>query len=125
MARSTMRSKTQTRKSSKAQRRQKANPWMVATIVLVIVISVMGVIIVQGLYRKGTSQQAITSLEQVQRIKPAKAKALLDRGEAELYDTRSFEAYREKHATGAISFPEARQETFVATLPYDKALVFY
>jgi len=98
---------------------------MVATIALVIVISVVGVIVVQGLCCESTLQQAITSPEQVQRIKPAEAKALLDRGEAVLYDTRSFEAYREKHATGAISFPEARQETLVDALPTDTVLIFY
>ena len=98
---------------------------MVATIVLVIVISVVGVIVVQGLCCKGTPQQAIAFPEQVQRIKPAEAKALLDRGEAVLYDTRSFEAYREKHATGAISLPEAEQKTLVATVPTDKVLIFY
>ena len=98
---------------------------MVATIVLVILILAAGVIVAQGLCWKGTFEQAITSPEQVQRIKPAEAKALLDRGEAVLYDTRSFEVYGEKHAVGALSFPEAERETLVDVLPADKALVFY
>lgn len=41
---------------------------MVATIVLMIVISVMGVIVVQGLCSKGPFQQAITSLGAAQLI---------------------------------------------------------
>ena len=117
MARSRMR--------SKVQGRRKANPWMLATIVLVIVILAVGVVVVQGLCCKDTFQQAITSPEQVQRITPADAKALLDKGMAVLYDTRSDEAYQAKHAVGALSFPEAEQETLVDVLPADRALIFY
>jgi hypothetical protein len=63
--------------------------------------------------------------EQVQRISVADAKALVDRGEAVLYDTRLPESFMEKHAAGAVSFPEASLDMLAPTLPSDKALVFY
>ncbi len=63
--------------------------------------------------------------EQVQRISVADAKALLDRGEAVLYDTRSPESFLEKHAAGALSFPEGSLGALLPTLSSDKALVFY
>jgi hypothetical protein len=69
--------------------------------------------------------QTTASPDPVQRITVADAVALVDRGEGVLYDVRSSTAYQDKHAVGAISFPEAELETLVSTLPADKALLFY
>lgn len=61
----------------------------------------------------------------VQRITPAEAKALLNDGAAILYDTRSARSYRTQHAAGAISLPEADVAARFSELPTDKALIFY
>jgi rhodanese-related sulfurtransferase len=63
--------------------------------------------------------------EDVQRIKPSEAKALLDDDEAVLYDVRSTEAYETKHAVGAISLPEPKVSGRLDELPDDKTLIFY
>jgi hypothetical protein len=63
--------------------------------------------------------------EQVQRISVAQAKALVDSGQAALYDTRPPDAFLEKHAAGANSFPEDSLEALLPTLPPDKTLIFY
>ena len=62
---------------------------------------------------------------QVTRVTADETRALLQSGEAFLYDVRSLSAYQDKHAAGAISFPEADIETNLATLPVDKKLIFY
>ncbi len=67
----------------------------------------------------------IRSAEDVQRIIPAEARSLLDRGQAILYDTRSAESYRTQHVAGAISFPEADVAARINELADDKALIFY
>ena len=72
-----------------------------------------------------TSEIAITTAQDVQRITPAEAKALLDNGSAVLYDTRSAKSFRSKHAAGAISFPEAEITARFNELPADKVLIFY
>ena len=73
----------------------------------------------------GAGALTITSPGQAQRISGDDAKALLDRGEAVLYDVRVSPAYEAKHVAGAISFPEAELDTLVNTLPADKTLIFY
>ena len=70
-------------------------------------------------------QEAISSPKEVQRIGAMDAKALLDKGEAMLYDVRVPEAYQAKHVVGAISFPEAEVEARFGTLPADKILILY
>jgi hypothetical protein len=72
-----------------------------------------------------SAAQTSASSDPVQRITVADAVALLDRGEGVLYDTRTTAAYKDKHAVGAVSFPEAELETLLDTLPADKALLFY
>lgn len=68
----------------------------------------------------------VTSPDEVQRISPREAKALLDSGEATLYDTRSADAYRSQHAAGAISLPEEDLASRFDELPDDgRALIFY
>jgi len=61
----------------------------------------------------------------VQRITPVEARALLDNRLAVLYDARSAGEYRTQHAAGAISFPEADITARHSKLPADKALIFY
>lgn len=67
----------------------------------------------------------VRSSADVQRITPAEAKALLDAGQAVLYDARSAESYASQHAAGAISFPEEDVEARFGELPTDKTLIFY
>jgi hypothetical protein len=67
----------------------------------------------------------IRSADDVQRITPADAKALLDAGTAVLYDTRTLNGYRGQHAAGAQSFPRGVEEARFAELPADKTLIFY
>ncbi len=63
--------------------------------------------------------------QDVQRITPADAKALLDAGEAILYDVRSANEYATLHASGAISFPDSQAAARLGELQADKSLVFY
>ena len=71
----------------------------------------------------GTS--GVSGPQDVQRISPQEAKALLDSGEAVLYDTRSVDAYQTQRAQGAVSFPEATT-AHLDELPDDgTALIFY
>ena len=68
----------------------------------------------------------VNSAADVQRISPQRARQLLDRGEAVLYDTRSAEAYRAQRAEGAVSFPETEAAARINELPDDgTALIFY
>jgi rhodanese-related sulfurtransferase len=68
----------------------------------------------------------VSSAEDVQRISPAEAKALLDSGEAVLYDTRSADAYQAQHAKGAVSFPEEEAAARIDQLPDDgTAVILY
>ena len=61
----------------------------------------------------------------LQRVAAAEAKALVDEGVAVLYDVRSAASYRDRHAAGAVSFPEADVALRYDDLPADKTLVFY
>ena len=67
----------------------------------------------------------LASSDEVQRIAPAEAKALLDRGEAVLYDVRSPDSYAAKHAAGALSLPSDAIESSFSTVPKGKALILY
>ena len=62
---------------------------------------------------------------QVQRVTADDAKVLLENGAAVLYDVRTSTAYESRHIVGAVSFPEAQVSNGLATLPVDKALIFY
>ena len=70
---------------------------------------------------------AVASPGDVQRISPERARALLDAGEAVLYDTRSAEAYQAQRAEGAVSFPEEDVAARFDELPDEgeMALIFY
>lgn len=68
---------------------------------------------------------AVLTANDIQRISPAEAKALLDGGTAVLYDVRSENEYRALHAADAISFPEADTIARFSELPADKSLIFY
>ncbi len=70
-------------------------------------------------------QIVVESADDIQRITAADAKALLDSGEALIYDARSAAAYLQAHAAGAISFPAGEAAVRSSELPADKSLVFY
>ena len=63
--------------------------------------------------------------DEVQRIDPVEAKALMDKGDALLYDVRSLAAYDARHAAGAFPLPEGDLGEYVANLPRDKLLILY
>ena len=67
----------------------------------------------------------VQSTGDVQRMAVDEAKALVDAGEAVLYDTRPASSYQANHAAGALSFPESEVASRLGDLPADKALVFY
>jgi hypothetical protein len=69
----------------------------------------------------------VSSADDVRRIRPREAKALLDSGEAILVDTRSSDSYETQHAAGAISFPEEQVAIRFDELPADgeEGLIFY
>ncbi|MFW6115879.1 MAG: rhodanese-like domain-containing protein [Chloroflexota bacterium] len=74
----------------------------------------------------GAANSGVTSADDVQRISPQDARALLEEGRAVLYDVRSADAYRIQHAAGALSFPEEEVTERVDQLPDDgRALIFY
>ncbi len=125
MARSRRTAKEQGRKKSKPRGRRKTTLWAIGVVLLVIAAALAGMIAGQGGLAPKTRERVVTSPEQVPRITQSKARRLLDRGEAVLYDTRATEQYQAKHAAGAISFPEADRETLVDLLPTDKVLIFY
>ncbi|MGD2104380.1 MAG: rhodanese-like domain-containing protein [Anaerolineae bacterium] len=77
-----------------------------------------------GTARRG-ALAAVTSPDEVLRISLEEAKAMVDGGDAVLYDARSAEAYREAHADGALSLPEEEVAERFDSLPNDKALIFY
>jgi rhodanese-related sulfurtransferase len=68
---------------------------------------------------------AVFSVEDIQRLMPAEAKALVDSGGAVLYDVRSGAQYQAQHAAGALSFPGASAGARYSELPADRSLVFY
>jgi hypothetical protein len=70
-------------------------------------------------------QVVVESAEDVQRITPADAKALLDSGEAVLYDARSAASNQKVHAAGAISFPDSEVAARSGEMPSDKSLIFH
>jgi rhodanese-related sulfurtransferase len=67
----------------------------------------------------------VLSANDVQRITVAEARALVDSGNALLYDTRSLAEYRTLHAAGALSFPDSEMTARYDELPGDTALIFY
>jgi len=68
----------------------------------------------------------VNSANDVQRISPSEAKALVDSGEAVLYDTRSADAYQAQHAAGSVSFPEEEAAARIDELPDDgTAVILY
>jgi rhodanese-related sulfurtransferase len=73
----------------------------------------------------GSSTEAVTDSDDVQRISPLEARVLVEGGGAVLYDTRSADSYGSQHAAGAISFPESEASRRIGELPTDKTLIFY
>jgi rhodanese-related sulfurtransferase len=67
---------------------------------------------------------AAFSSDDLQRVSPAQAKALLDGG-ALLYDVRSEEDYRARHAAGSLSLPDTSIAFRFGELPIDRSLIFY
>jgi rhodanese-related sulfurtransferase len=74
----------------------------------------------------GCGAGSVSRPEDVQRISPEDAKALLDEGRAVLYDTRSAAAHQGQRAAGAVSFPEADTAARIDELPDDgTAIILY
>jgi hypothetical protein len=69
--------------------------------------------------------RAVTTTDDVQRIGVDEAHALVEAGEAVLYDVRSPQAYSSSHAAGAVSLPESQAPGRAGELPRDQALIFY
>jgi rhodanese-related sulfurtransferase len=67
----------------------------------------------------------VRSPDDVSRISPAKAKSLVDDGQALLVDTRSVGEYQALHAAGAISIPESQAASRAGELPQDQDIIFY
>ena len=72
-----------------------------------------------------TSPDASRPSGEIQRIGPAEAKALLDGGEALLYDARARSAYDAKHAVGALPLPGGELDALIGEVPKDKLLILY
>ncbi len=68
---------------------------------------------------------ALFTIDEVRRISPAEAKALLDSGRAVLYDVRSTAEYQAQHAEGSVSLPGDSVAARFGELPASKSLVFY
>lgn len=97
--------------------------WM---IVLVVVLGSLAALLVGCGGASTGGSVNVNGPDDVQRIDPEEAKALLDSGEAVLYDARSVDAYQTQRAEGAVSFPEAEAAAHVDELPDDgTALIFY
>jgi len=107
--------------SSRSQRRKRRLLTGVAVVVGILVVAVA----VWAGWTALSAKKTLASADQVQRIRPAEARAMLDKGEALLYDVRSRGAYQVRHATGAIALPEAELDGLANTLPKNKALVLY
>lgn len=101
--------------------------WPVMGIVVILVVALSAAACGQGKSGAANPLAAtqLTSEEQVQRITSAEAKALLDQGKAVLYDVRSEDAFKERHAAGAISLPFTEIEARLASIPKDKILILY
>jgi len=102
---------------------------IILVIILVIVIGYGAVMMIRstqgGIAVQPAQATATVPVIEINRINVEEAKALLDSGQAILLDARSAESYASQHATGAISFPEAKELELLAQLPKDKILIFY
>ena len=96
--------------------------WWVGAVALVVVLVGVGWM---AFWSPRAAASKITTVEQVKRISAGDAKALLDSGQALVYDTRSAESYQAKHIPNALSVPEADVTQVVNTFPKDKILIFY
>lgn len=99
--------------------------WPVTGIVVILIVALLVVACGQESAARPAIGTQLTSEGQVQRIMPAEAKALLDQGQAVLYDVRSEDLFEDRHATGAQSLPLADIEARLETIPKDKMLIFY
>jgi Flp pilus assembly protein CpaB len=93
--------------------------------VLLVVIGYGAVMMIRSAATQPLQATATPVAIEISRIKVDEAKALIDSGQAILLDARSAESYTSQHATGAISFPEAKELELLAQLPKDKILIFY
>ena len=67
----------------------------------------------------------IASPADVPRITAQELKAMLDAGQAVVFDARRRESYIQQHIAGAISLPQNEVAARLAELPADKQVVFY
>ena len=116
-----------TRRPKRKGSRKNARPSLVRTLLPVLaIVLLLGVIIISCQLMANPQAPVLpASPQQVQRIYPAEARALVDEGKALLVDVRGRPDYAAKHAEGALSFPEDEIDPLVGTLPEDRELVFY
>ena len=118
-------SKRAERRQQREKRKRQSLYLSIALIALVVVVAV-GLVLLQSSSLGGQSApRVLASEDQVQRITPADSKAMLDAGDALLFDTRSRGAYDTSHAAGALSLPEEEAEALIGTVPRDKDIILY
>lgn len=75
-----------------------------------------------GSARTGTTE---VHADGVRRVTAAELKAMVDEGEAVIYDTRAKGSYDAERIKGALSMPHDEVAGRVGEFPRDKTLVFY
>jgi hypothetical protein len=120
-------SKHSRERAEAARRRQRLRRlWLIGGLAAVVVLA--GALTVWGLTsrsQRSAEGPVVRSSEDIQRIAPLEAKALLDRGEAQIYDVRVRSSYEAKHAAGALALPEAELADLAPSLPKDTILILY
>ena len=99
--------------------------WKVGLISLVLLLAGCGAANPLPVGEATPDTQAASGDDEVPRLGVTEARLLADAGQAVLYDTRSEPSYRDAHAAGAISFPEADAAARAGELPTDKDIIFY
>jgi hypothetical protein len=124
MAKQSKKSRERKREARERRERQRRRQNQLVTIgVIAAVLVVVGGVAYAAFGPK--TARNVTSPDAVSRISPAKAKSLVDDGEAVLVDTRSVGEYQALHAAGAISLPESQTASRAGELPEDQDIIFY
>jgi predicted metal-binding membrane protein len=120
-----MSNKSKARAEAAQRRQRRRRLWLIGGLAAVVVLA--GALTLWGLTARSRDAEAkvVASGEDIQRIAPLDAKAMLDRGEALLYDVRARSSYETEHAAGALALPEAELDALAPSLPKDKGLVLY
>ena len=107
-----------------AESRKNTFPWFLVVIgILLLVIGFGWIILNQQPSPEVTSTPA--SVEQVQRVSLADAKAAYDAGTAVFLDVRASSSYEASHIPGAVSIPLNELPTRMAELKQDSWIIPY